>query len=297
MARSPRFTSTDTVGDAYAPAGGAAVLVGVDSTVASVNAALANIAAGTVAGQVPGSTQIAAVVAAQAEITALEKAIAASNPTFDGDEDGSVTEAEAKAAQGDAEDARDDVSLSTTADLKTAVTTANTNLTKAQALVTASGPAAVAAQKAYDNAVAAQKVLVGDTQATATLSASVVAENNAIAATDTAITAVDTALKSTATNLATTYDKLSTAYGAAITGATTLEAALKSADSAQKTALVAELVKLPSYGQAAVDAVAKEKAIVAANDAVDGVWGAMEPKTNISPTTSAQSPLPRHPPR
>ena len=262
-------TYTDTVGDAYAPAGGAAVLVGVDSTVASVNAALANIAAGTVAGQVPGSTQIAAVVAAQAEITALEKAIAASNPTFDGDEDGSVTEAEAKAAQGDAEDARDDVSLSTTADLKTAVTTANTNLTKAQALVTASGPAAVAAQKAYDNAVAAQKVLVGDTQATATLSASVVAENNAIAATNTAITAVDTALKSTATNLATTYDKLSTAYGAAITGASTLEAALKSADSAQKTALVAELVKLPSYGQAAVDAVAKEKAIVAANDAVD----------------------------
>ncbi|EPG1638984.1 DUF4214 domain-containing protein [Pseudomonas aeruginosa] len=28
-----------------------------------------------------------------------------------------------------------------------------------------------------------------------------------------------------------------------------------------------------------------------------GVWGAMEPKTNISPTTSAQSPLPRHLPR
>ena len=28
-----------------------------------------------------------------------------------------------------------------------------------------------------------------------------------------------------------------------------------------------------------------------------GVWGAMEPKTNISLTTSAQSPLPRHPPR
>ncbi|PRW83218.1 hypothetical protein C7A10_31175 [Pseudomonas fluorescens] len=28
-----------------------------------------------------------------------------------------------------------------------------------------------------------------------------------------------------------------------------------------------------------------------------GVWGAMEPKTNVSLTTSAQSPLPRHPPR
>ncbi|HEK2569879.1 TPA: CBS domain-containing protein [Pseudomonas aeruginosa] len=30
---------------------------------------------------------------------------------------------------------------------------------------------------------------------------------------------------------------------------------------------------------------------------VDGVWGAMEPKTNVSPTSSVQSPLPRHPTR
>lgn len=28
-----------------------------------------------------------------------------------------------------------------------------------------------------------------------------------------------------------------------------------------------------------------------------GVWGAMEPKTNVSPTSSVQSPLPRHPTR
>ena len=28
-----------------------------------------------------------------------------------------------------------------------------------------------------------------------------------------------------------------------------------------------------------------------------GVWGAMEPKTNVSPTTCARCLLPRHPPR
>ncbi len=37
------------------------------------------------------------------------------------------------------------------------------------------------------------------------------------------------------------------------------------------------------------------KVILAQMD--EGVWGAMEPKTNVSPTTFARSPLPRHPPR
>ncbi len=32
-------------------------------------------------------------------------------------------------------------------------------------------------------------------------------------------------------------------------------------------------------------------------DANRGVWGAMEPKTNVSPTTCARCLLPRHPPR
>ena len=285
LGRTTCLTGTDTVGADYAPAGGAAVLVGVTNDSATVTTALANIAAGTVAGQVPGGAQIAAVVAAGAAITALEKAVFASNPTYDGVadtdtsgpnlKDGLVTEAEAKDVLAAAQNDRTAI-VGTTADLQSAVTAADSNLAKAKALVVASGTAAVAAQKAYDTAIATQTNLVGDTKATATLSASVVAENNAIAATDTAVAAVDTALKSTATNLATSYDKLSTAYGAAISDTITLEAALKSPDSAQKTALVAELVKLPNYGQAAVDAVAKEKAIVAANDAVDTAAGSAD---------------------
>lgn len=62
----------DTVGDAYTPAGGAAVLVGVDSTAASVNTALAAIANGTLEGQVPGAAQITALAAAQTAQTDFE---------------------------------------------------------------------------------------------------------------------------------------------------------------------------------------------------------------------------------
>ena len=65
-------TYTDTVGDAYTPTGGAAVLVGVDSTSASVNTALAAIANGTLDGQVPGLAQINALAAAQAAQTTFE---------------------------------------------------------------------------------------------------------------------------------------------------------------------------------------------------------------------------------
>ena len=356
-------TYTDTVGDAYTPAGGAAVLVGVDSTAASVNVALANIAAGTVIGQVPGQALIANVVAAEAAIPALEKALFATNPTFDGAtgantgdavaKDGVITLQEAQNAQGAAVTARGEISPSTTADLTASVSTANSNLLKAKALVEASGTAAVNAQQAYDAAVAAQKALVGDTEAAGQVgtpasvdyapassnyvaqvgtaqvgtaqvgtaavgnpgdvgyvpassdyvpasvdytpaslnyvpqvgtaqvgtpaspnyapgqTAAEVAEANAVAATDTAVAAAATALSSGASNLATTYAKLSTAYGSQINSAAAIENALKAADSAQKAAFVAELTKLPTYGQSAVDAVAKEKAIIAANDAVE----------------------------
>lgn len=65
-------TYTDTVGADYAPAGGAAVLVGVDSTPASVNTALAAITGGTLPGQVPGLALINGVAAAEAALTAYE---------------------------------------------------------------------------------------------------------------------------------------------------------------------------------------------------------------------------------
>ena len=65
-------TYTDTVGADYAPAGGAAVLVGVDSTTASVNTALAAITGGTLPGQVPGLALINAADAAVADRVAYE---------------------------------------------------------------------------------------------------------------------------------------------------------------------------------------------------------------------------------
>ena len=61
-------TYTDTVGDAYTPAGGAQVLVGVDSTAASVATAVAAISNGTLPGQVPALGLINAVDAAQAAV-------------------------------------------------------------------------------------------------------------------------------------------------------------------------------------------------------------------------------------
>ena len=66
------FADTDTVGADYTPAAGSAVLVGVDSTPASVNTALAAIAGGTLPGQVPGLALINGVAAAEAALTAYE---------------------------------------------------------------------------------------------------------------------------------------------------------------------------------------------------------------------------------
>lgn len=65
-------TYTDTVGDAYTPAGGAAVLVGVDSTPASVITAIASINAGTLPGQVPGLALINTLDAAQTSVVNFE---------------------------------------------------------------------------------------------------------------------------------------------------------------------------------------------------------------------------------
>ena len=191
----------------------------------------------------------------------------------------------------------------------------------AKALVAASGTAAVTAQSTYDSAVAAQKVLVGTTAATAQVgtaasanyapasadyapavvdgqgnittpqvgtaqvgtaasadykapqTAAEVAEANAVASASTALTAVNSSLN--AAGAATTYAKLNVAFGGTATNvkisdAASLKTALTSVDgTAIKAALIVELQKLPTFGQAAIDAVSKEAAIIAANDAVD----------------------------
>ena len=276
LGRTTCLTGTDTVGADYTPAAGSAVLVGVDSTPASVNAALANIAAGTVAGQVPAGAQIAAVVAAQAEITALEKAIAASNPTLDtGTKDGLVTEVEAKAGVTAAEDARTAVGA-TTAELKTAADTAATNLLKAKSLVEVSSATVKANVSAYDAAIAAQKALVGDADYVApqtAVEAAEAAEDKATDAANTALTAINSSLKDTGATV--TYATLSTAFGDTITTKYQLQTALElttSTSTANKAALVAELQKVATYGQTTIDTVAAHKAIVDANDKVDAFF-------------------------
>jgi len=67
-------TYTDTVGANYNAEAGATVLAGVDSTPASVTTALAAISGGTLTGQVPGLSLIAAVASAEAALTAYETA-------------------------------------------------------------------------------------------------------------------------------------------------------------------------------------------------------------------------------
>ena len=200
------------------------------------------------------------------------------------------------------------VSPKTTAVLTDEAATAAKALSDASALVDASGAAAVAAKSAYINAVAAQKALVGSTAAVKAAdqvgnagtdgdptdlgyiapsadykpaviaqTAAQVAEANAVAAASTALTAVNSSLN--AAGAATTYAKLNVAFGSptgptAITNAATLKAALNTVDgTAIKAALIAELQKLPTFGQAAIDAVSKEASIIAANNAVGTAEG------------------------
>ena len=250
------------------------MIVKVDGTAASVATAIASISNGTLPGLVPGQALIAKVAAVQAEITALEKATATTNAAYDANKDGSVTKTEAGTAATAADDARfsvaTGVSPKTTAVLTDEAATAAKALSDASALVDASGAAAVAAKSAYINAVAAQKALVGNTAPAA-------AQTKAVADAATAMAAVDSSLK--AIDAVTPYAKLNVAFGSptgptAITNAATLKAALNTVDgTAIKAALIAELQKLPTFGQAAIDAVSKEASIIAANNAVGTAEG------------------------
>jgi len=297
---------TDTAGTAYNPAAATSILVGVNSSVASVNAAIANISNGTLPGLTPGAALIAKVAAVQAEITALEKATAGTNATFDTNKDGSVTKVEAQGVQSLAVAARTAVDTKTTAALTDEAATAASNLLNAKALVAASGTAAVNAQSTYDAAVATQKALVGTTAAVkgslqvgtpgngipgdanefpssdykpavTAQTAAQVAEANAITGAATAMTAVNSSLN--AAGAATTYAKLNIAFGGTvgtpvITDSTSLKAALNSVNgTTTKAALITELQKLPTFGQAAIDAVSKEASIIAANGAVTTAEG------------------------
>lgn len=271
-------TYTDTVGAEYNATAGASVIAGVDGSAASVTAALANISNGTLTGLVPGVALINAVAAANAAVTAYEKSVATTNPTFDtlngavAGKDGAVTSAEATTAAEKATEARFDtmkggVSALTTAVLTDDATTkaALASSSKTIVLNTTGGPAALAA---LDQAVAAQKALVGNTAATATKTALEVATENASTAATAALAGVDAAAKA---GTLTTYEKLSEAFGATpIDSVSSLKDALISAPSIGKSALLTELQKVTTYGQQAIDTVAKQAAFIkAAKDIED----------------------------
>lgn len=151
-------TYTDTVGANYTPAGGAAVLVGVTSDPTTVTAAIGNINNGTIPGQVVGLSLINADVAADAAVLAFAKSVAAANPTYDTNKDGSVTYAELTTAGTGviAKLTADRGAIGAdTATLKGNVVTADAKLDTAKAAVTAT-TATANATSALDSAVAGQ---------------------------------------------------------------------------------------------------------------------------------------------
>ena len=197
-------TYTDTVGAEYNAEAGANVLVGVDSTPASVTAALETISTGTLPGQVPGVALIAAIGTAEAAVTAYGKAAATTNPTFDTTKDGSVSSVEATAALKAATDARAEVANGGNATTNTLIASSAD-----KAAVAASAKAAIsavtggtAAITAYDAAFAADKA------ASAALDT---ASNSA--ATAASIAGLDKAL--TATDATVTFETLEAAAGVA----------------------------------------------------------------------------------
>lgn len=245
-------TYTDAAGTAYNPTAGAAVLVGVDSTPASVATAIAGITNGTLAGLTPGANLIAAVATAATAIDTYAKAAAGTNPTFDTSKDGSVSSVEATAAFDAAVTARAlpaNGDVATTATLAANVTNANAAAAAAKAIVSAvtGGTAAVAA---YDAALAAQKAVLGsaaDQVATASANAAAKAAFGPAFAGQTTVT------------FTTLNDK--TAAVGDITDAATLYTVLTTLTNAVERAnLVTEVNKVGPTGVALVAAADKEVA-------------------------------------
>ena len=298
LGRTTCLTGTDTVGTSFNAAAAASVIANVDGTPASVSAATAAIANGTVGGLVPGVALINAVAAANADKVAYGTTAASANPTFDGNvtgttKDGVVSEAESDQAVTAAGTARGLIAGDTKKLTDNAATTATT-AKAAKDLAVASGKSA--AVTAYDSAVAAQKVLIGTaTAAAAAKTAAKTAEKAAFAAADASLfenAGGAATLVTYATLLAKYNAALGTKGAAVVTGnldsATELQALVDAPTTgtastgtpaytakensaalvAAKTALIAELVKLPTYGQAAADSATKVSALVAAEQLI-----------------------------
>lgn len=256
-------TNTDTVGTGFSAEGAKAVIADVDSTPASVAAALDAISTGTLTGQVPGLSLINASVVAQDAVTAYGETAAQANPTLAGAEDGVLDSGEADDALTAATDARFDattgVSPQTTRQLQADAGDAADDLAATKTAVEAvtGGAAAV---KAYEAAFAK------DAAATAALTAAEPATAAAEAGLDKAVIAVGTTV---------TLDTLSTAAGVtpAFADAAAITAFLGDTDNVGTPAvgkLIAELNKVPTFGAGVVEAGAKTLAAnTAAEDLVD----------------------------
>lgn len=272
---------TDAVGTTnFNKVGAAAAIADVDGTTASVNTALNNISAGALTGQVPGVSLINAVAAANADKSAFGVATATTNPTFDGiiantTKDGVVSSAEATEALSKANTARGNIANGDdTKTITDAATAAATAATAARDLAIANGKSA--AVTAYDNAVAAQKALIGTQTAAAALTAAVLKEDSAIAAADVSLNAnAGVANTVNYVSLTAAFNNATTPAGnQALIDATSLKTLLDAGTSAAKTALVTELAKLPTYGQPTVDAAAKVAELNTAATAVTTTGGA-----------------------
>jgi hypothetical protein len=260
-------TYTDTAGANYNVAAGTASIVGVNSTPASVTAALGAISNGTLAGLVPGLVQINAVAAAQAAVTAFEKATATSTlatttvPTLDTNKDGSVTLAELNAAALATKTAHDTL---TSGDSTVVASAKLTDLTTALAAAKA---AAVAANNAtlvgnLDTALATQATVKGtaaDVIATAAAKASAQAGFTSAIGSSTTVSFATLDSKTLAagdiTDIASLYSALTGTSVPPISGA-------------ERTALVTEVNKLGAFGTALVAAADKEVAVAKADAAV-----------------------------
>jgi len=245
-------TYTDTVGSAYTPAGGTAVITGVTSDPQTVTDKIAAINTGTIPGQVPGLSLINASVAAQDAVTAFGKTTAASNAALDVNKDGSVSASEVDTALTAATAARFDattgVSVKTTAQLNADVTDTAAALAAEKADVTAvtGGAAAITA---YDNAIAAQKVAVdANTAAASSIAAAQAGLNTAVAATGATVT------------LTTLGAAAGTTFADAKAITTWLSTPANAGTPAQAN-LVAELNKVPTYGAGVVDSGVKGLAV------------------------------------
>jgi len=152
---------TAAAGADYNAAAGAQIIANVNSSAASVSAALQQLDNGELAGLVPGLNLFNAIANAEAEVVAYGKEVAAANAELDADEDGVVDQGEAQAAYDAAVLVRAGVDGGTsTAVLKAELSDANDALAAAKAEAAAVDGAASAKLVAdFEAAVAARAAL------------------------------------------------------------------------------------------------------------------------------------------